>query len=149
MDGNPDVIHELFGDSLLMEVTIGLEREISNILWSLKAALGEVAYLRIRNDPRAAEALVHILYDRRRDETLVGTFRDYVLASEGLYYLLTAEAKSEANKRRQSAITPASSTGPAAHMAHHTSVAELGQNTAWGRNVGATPEIGIEPTRLS
>jgi hypothetical protein len=99
-----DVIHDLFGDISLVNLTIGLDKVIDDILWKLKQPLGDISYLTIREDKQRAKALIYVLYDRRRDDILREAFRDYVLGSRALFYLLAPGAKEEVIKREASTI---------------------------------------------
>jgi hypothetical protein len=102
----PDVdVHDLFGDISLINLTIGLDKVIDDILWKLKQPLGDIGYLTIREDKQRAKALIYVLYDRRRDDVLNRqAFRDYVLGSRAPFYLLAPGAKEEVIKRETSAI---------------------------------------------
>jgi hypothetical protein len=99
-----DVIHDLFGDISLVNLAIGLDNVIDDILWKLKQPLGDIGYFAIRKNQQPATALAHVLYDRRRDDVLREAFRDYVLGSRALFYLLAPGAKEEAIKREASTI---------------------------------------------
>jgi len=149
MDESSDVVHQLFGGISLAQITAGLETEIRNLLWKIKAPLGELAFLSLRRDPNPAEALVYALYDRRLDERLVEAFREYVLTSDGLRYMLTPEAKSEADKRKPRAISldAQSSSFDAcpptrARMAQHTLMMDVDRNPESRWNVVTAIQTG-------
>jgi hypothetical protein len=99
-----DVIHDRFGDISLVNLTIGLDSVIDDILWKLKEPLGDIGYFAIRKSQEQATALVHALYERRRDDVLREAFRDCVLDSRALFYLLAPGAKEEVIKREASTI---------------------------------------------
>jgi hypothetical protein len=111
---NPDVIHELFGNTHFTVLAVALEREIDDLLWQLQHPLGIAAFLNIRRHPVPATQLIYSINDRRADRSLTDPFRDYVLSSVGLYYLLTPDAKEEADRRRSSEaqITEGRHTSP-------------------------------------
>ena len=94
-----DVVHYLFGDISLTVMANGIEREIDDLLWRLKGPLGHLEYLRLRGTSKPAVELIKTIWDRRSDNRLTDAFRDYVLASEGLHFMLTPEAKHESTRR--------------------------------------------------
>jgi hypothetical protein len=100
MDANSDVIHELFGNISFTKLTTGLETEIDDLLWYLKQPLGDITYVSIRRESVPAQALARALHDRRHDKRLVEAFRQYVLTSDGLYHMLTLEARVDADRRK-------------------------------------------------
>jgi hypothetical protein len=113
MSKGPDVLYELFGDASLTTLTTAFEKELANMLWHIKGPLGDTVYSGIRKGPIPAEALVHTLYDRRLDKSLVDAFRNYVLTSDSLYFALCPKAKREADLRRPAkAQAPATSWSP-------------------------------------
>ena len=100
MESNSDVISELFGKVSLTDLTTALEPEIDDLLWELREQLGNKTYSNIRRDQQPAKALIHAILGRHLDKRLIDSFRDYVLSSDGLDYLITPEAKPDAHRRR-------------------------------------------------
>jgi hypothetical protein len=103
---DPDVIFELFGDVQLTPLTTAIQPELNNILWKIKGPLGNIVYSAIRGKPNPAEALVQVLYERRLDKSLGDAFREYVLDSDGLRYMLTPQARRTAEQRKAQASPP-------------------------------------------
>jgi hypothetical protein len=110
-----DVIHDLFGDVPLVDLTIGLDSVIDDILWKLKEPLGDMSYFTIRKSQQPATALIYALYTSAEgmiflEARFVTTFWAIVL----YFIMLVLSAKEEVIKREAFAIAAPQLEGPEA-----------------------------------
>jgi hypothetical protein len=103
---NPNVLHQLFGNVSFTTLATNLEPLINDLLWHLKKPLGYITYLKIWSESRRAEALIHTLDVRKNDKHLTNAFQEYVMNSDGLYHLLTHEARLHVDQRRSVSSEP-------------------------------------------
>ena len=133
MDKEADVLRELFGNFELARLTVALEPEFNDLLLCLREPLGYQRFTAIRRAPRPAEALVNMLYEHGGDKDLMEAFRNYVLRSDGLHYVLTPEAKA-ASKEMKSKETPDPPLIIYSRTAeHHASEANIIQDLSFSR----------------
>lgn len=104
---------KLFGKISFEDLTTGLEKEIDDMLWELKPNLGPILYAAINRKPRPVAALVRTIDERRRDTALATAFEEFVLKSEGLYFMLKPEAQLEAQKRKPPSVNAEGFSVPA------------------------------------
>jgi hypothetical protein len=142
-----DITRDLFGDISLIDLTIGLDSVIDDILWKLKEPLGDIGYFAIRKSQEPATALVHALYERRRDDVLRDAFRDYVLGSRALFHLLVPSAKEEVIKRAASAIA-APQGSPYLDTSSLSTTAPVSNTTALVQDMGGSIEAAYQGTDI-
>jgi hypothetical protein len=99
MESDDNVINELFGDTPLYILSEALDLEFEDLIWHLKRPLGEATFRKIRREKKASE-LIFLINTRSADSSLTDPFRDYVLSSASLRYLLTPGAKAMADRMK-------------------------------------------------